>query len=116
MKPFVIDKNELINKIQENRDAHRGIYEEAMEGYFEAAVKFFKEQHDRALDGKPFQTAFYEPMPEDHTDDYDVVLDGLRWTQDQNIDLSISELRQYVRDEWGWKKEFTATSSNYLKS
>lgn len=114
MQPFRIDKAELVEKVQANRDAHRGVYEQAMTGYRDAAAKFFNEQLERARKDKPFINYFAEPVPEDHTEDYDVVLDGWEMTNDDVIELSVNEFRQYVRDEWGWKKQFSETTANYL--
>jgi hypothetical protein len=88
VKPFRIKKDELVQKVQFNRNEHRAIYERAMDGYRKAAGDFF----------------------------YDVVLEGWRMTEDDEIELSVQEFRQYVKDEWGWKKEFLATSQNYLAS
>jgi hypothetical protein len=116
VKPFRIKKDELVQKVQFNRNEHRAIYERAMDGYRKAAGDFFNEQLEKARAGKVFVTFFSEPMPEDHTDDYDVVLEGWRMTEDDEIELSVQEFRQYVKDEWGWKKEFLATSQNYLAS
>jgi hypothetical protein len=115
LKPFRIKKEQLIEGVRQNRDAHRSVYESAMAGYRNAATQFFTEQLERALQSRPFMTMFTEPMPEDHTEDYDVMLDGWTMTEDDEIELSVQEFRQYVRDEWGWKREFTATASNYLR-
>lgn len=115
MKPFRIPKSDLMERVQSNRDAHREVYEKAMDGYRGAAMKFFGEQLERAKDGKPFMTVFTEPMPEDHTGDYDLVLEGWAMTQDSEVELDMREFRQYVQDEWGWKKEFMATSANYIQ-
>ena len=114
MKEFRINKLELVRRVQANRDAHRDVYERAIDGYNKAAASFFAEQLSNAKQGKPFMNHFAEPIPVDHTDDYDVVLDGWQMTEDDEIELTVGEFRQYVRDEWGWKKEFIATSSNYL--
>ena len=114
MKPFRIKKSELLMQVEKNRAEHRAIYEKAIDGYGKAAADFFEEQLGRAKQNKPFVTYFNEPVPMDHTDDYDVVIDGWKMTEDDEIELSVQEFRQYVRDEWGWKQEFTATSANYI--
>lgn len=114
MREVTVNREDLRKRVQENRDHHREVYEKAMLGYTKAAIKFFEEQLARALSGKTFQRMFPEPMPSDHTDDYDNVLDMLDMSVEDNITLGELEFRQYVRDEWGWKREFTATSSNYI--
>jgi hypothetical protein len=115
MNDVQMNKSDLRNRIQENRNAHRGIFEAAIDGYREEATKFFEEQLAKAKAGKVFNNYFSEPIPEDHTKDYDAVLDMLDMDKRDTITLSAGQFRQYVRDEWGWKQDFMATSSNYIK-
>lgn len=114
MREVRISSSKLRKIIQKNRSQHRGIYEQAMDGYTKAAVGFFEKELKKAKDGKRFQTYFSEPMPEDHTEDYDTVIEMIDLSEDDSVKLSNAEFRQYVKDEWGWKQQFTATSSNYL--
>lgn len=113
MREVKIKKNALVERIQANRDAHRGVYDKAIEGYYEAVAGWLYVQRENLSDGKPFETYFNEPRPEDHTADYDNVLDMLSMSVDTEIVLSAQDFRQYMRDEWGWKREFLATASNY---
>lgn len=115
MQTVKVSKSELRERIQTNRDAHRAVYDKAMDGYRKAVVAFFETQLKRAQDGKQFVTYFREACPSDHTADYDNVLDMLDMSVDGEISLSQQEFRQYVRDDWGWKQEFTATASNYTR-
>lgn len=114
MQSVSMEKTRLRERVQENRDKHRQVYEKAMKGYTRAAIGFFEEQLARAVEGKQFQSAFLEPMPTDHTDDYDAALDMLDMSVDDVITLGEREFKQYVRDEWGWKREFVATSMGYI--
>ena len=116
MKPFRIKKQELIEKVEFNRREHRAIYERADEGWKAQFQKWLDKQRDAVFEGEEFETFFNEPRPQDHTEDYDVVLDGWKMSEDEEIELSIQEFRQYVRDEWGWKKDFMATSQSYIAS
>ena len=113
MQQVRVDKASLREKVQANRDEHRSVYDDAMNGYKKAAISFFERQLDRAREGKRFQQAFVEPMPDDHTDDYDTVLGMLDMSEDETVVLSFIEYRQYVEDQWGWKQHFTAVTSNY---
>lgn len=114
MKEVTINKHDLRTRVQKNLLQHRETYETAFIGYARAAVRFFEQQLASARDGKQFIAYFNEPMPEDHTVDYEAVLDMIDMEVSQTITLTASEFRQYVRDDWGWKKEFLATTSNYL--
>ena len=114
MREVKIDKGKLQFRVQENRDKHREVYERAMEGYRQEVLKWFGIQMENAMADAGFETAFYMPRPEDHTEDYDRVLDMLTMSEDTVITLTSSEFAQYVRDDWGWKRDFMATSSNYI--
>lgn len=116
MREVRIDKTKLREMIQKNRDEHRDIYEKAMDGYTKAVVSFFESELKKAKKGKHFNSYFPDSVPEDHTDDYDTVLEMLDLSEDDSIKLSNGEFRQYVKDEWGWKQTFTATNSQYLAS
>lgn len=115
MQQVKVNTQELITKVQANRDAHRGLYEEAMEGYKNAVMAWLLLQIDYAKANAPFETYFNEARPEDHTDDYDNVLDMLKMTVDKEVVLNQHEFRQYVRDDWGWKNEFLATATSYTR-
>lgn len=114
MKEVTINKDELRKRVEKNLSEHRDTYERAFEGYAKAAIRFFEVELDRARAGRQFNTFFGEPMPQDHTADYEAVLDMIDMEVSNEITLTSGEFRQYVRDDWGWKKDFIATSSNYL--
>lgn len=115
MHSVKVKKGELINRVQANRDGHRKTYEKAYEGYRKQLAAFFEEQHRRVIAGEEFATVFPLPEPEDHTEDYDRVLDMLSMSVADEIDLDQREFAQYVRDDWGWSQMFAMTSANYLK-
>ena len=48
------------------------------------------------------------------TKEYDQVIDMLDMSVDSEIELTHSEFRQYVRDEWGWSEMFNTTAVNYV--
>jgi len=109
-----MDKERLRERVQANRDQHRAIFESAVEGYRGAVMKWFGAQMDRLRDGKDdFQVSFTGTRPQDHTEDYDRVLDMLDMSEDDTITLSEDEFAQYVRDDWGWKRNFMAMSATY---
>lgn len=115
MHQVKVKKRDLQSRIQNNRDNHREVYERAIEGYRRTVIDWFNENVDKAKAGKAFETFFSLPKPEDHTRDYDRVLDMLMMSTDEEIMLSSSEFAQYVRDDWGWKQEFSTTSANYVR-
>lgn len=114
---------DLLRRIEDNRATHAAEYEKAMEGYyieveeqFIELVKDAKEARKRAAAKEEFDANFYihAVQPTNHLDDYDRVIDMLKLTQDEEIELDEQQFGQYVRDEWVWKRDFTSTNSLYL--
>ena len=110
-----VPRVQLLKALRENRDKHRAVFEEAMEGYRTQAIKILEEHIERIKANKPEQVRITLPMPEDHTDDYDRVIQMIEWSLDAEVWLDGHEFDQYVRDEWGWKAAFLATASTYTE-
>lgn len=109
----VVQKDKLVETLTTNRDAHRAIFEEALEGYKTRSVELLEEHIERIKKGKVERIVVSLPVPEDHTDDYDRALTSLEWSIFDEVELSMREFDQYVRDNWSWKNEFTATTAMY---
>lgn len=109
----VVQKDKLVETLTANRDAHRAIFEEALEGYKTRSIELLEEHIERIKKGKVERIMVSLPVPEDHTDDYDRALTSLEWSIFDEVELSMREFDQYVRDNWSWKGEFTATTSLY---
>lgn len=113
MQTVKVKKDDLHAVIQGNMVGHRTIYEEAIEAYRQRVLNWFNDQIDRTKAGDLFETSFRGPRPQDHTDDYEQVLQMLEMSVDDEIELTYAEFRQYVRDEWGWQREFRASTEFY---
>lgn len=109
----VVQKDKLVETLTTNRDAHRAIFEEALEGYKTRSVELLEEHIERIKKGKVERIVVSLPVPEDHTDDYDRALTSLEWSIFDEVELTMREFDQYVRDNWSWKQEFAATTSLY---
>jgi hypothetical protein len=108
-----LDKKVLIAKLTENRDNHRAVFIEALEGYHKAVVKALETQLADAKAGRKYQPNVALPVPQDHTADYNQALDLLQMSLDDELVLTAREFSQYVRDDWGWKPDFITTASSY---
>jgi len=113
MKNILVTKTHLLEKLKENRAAHRGIFEEAVEGYRSEAVKQLEAHIERIKSGK-MPTVFVRlEAPEDHTDEYDVVIGMLEMDLDDRVELTQADYRAYVMDDWNWKNQFLTSNSLY---
>ena len=113
MRAIRVDKDDLLKKVQKNRDAHRGIFEEAVEGYRKRSVEILEEHIQKIKAGKLEEVHVRLPRPSDHTKDYDRVIEMLEMHEDTSIEIDEDHFASYVMDDWSWKNEFLATNSTY---
>ena len=113
MKNVNLDKSELRSVVQTNRDNHRALFEEAMEGYKRLVVRELERKISDVERGIQINHYIQLEIPEDHTKDYDRVLKMLDMSQDASIELGERDFDQYVMDNWGWSEEFNTSSKFY---
>ena len=113
MQEVTVDKSQLREKLVQNREQHRGIFEEALAGFQKEAVRLLEEQLDRARRG--LRRAVYVRLecPEDHTSDYDRVIAMLDMEVGDKVVLTEEEFTQFVQDDWSWQHQWLASSSRY---
>lgn len=107
------DRDELLTIISNNRDAHRRIFEEAIEGYRKEAVAQLEAHVERIKRGELILVSVHLPRPEDHTREYDRLLKMLQMTKEQSIELSETQFQAYVLDDWNWKRQFLTSNRMY---
>ena len=113
MREVTVDKAQLIGKVQNNRDDHRKIFEEAVEGYKKEGVRLLEEHIERIKKGKLERVYVSLPEPEDHTSDYDRVLKMLEMHTGHEVTIDEDSFASYVMDDWSWKRQFLQTNSAY---
>lgn len=112
----LVDVEELKERVKQNRDQHRAAFVAAMDGYKALAIDLLEEHIGRIKDNAPERVSVSLAMPEDHTEDYDRVLEMLTWTLDAQLELTEHEFSEYVLDQWGWQREFATTAAMYSQS
>lgn len=110
----VISKPALLDRIRANRETHRSLYDKAFEGYRKAMVADLEEKLEKIKAGKLIDPLLRHQAPEDHTHDYDDVIDMLEMHQLDEMVLTQAQSRCYVRDDWGWKQSWTTSNSAYI--
>lgn len=116
MRAITVDKAALATKLTENMQTHHEHWHQAM-GHYEAKVReWFEVNLSNIIEGKwaEIQRSCPYPVPEDHTDDYERVLDMLKWDLGNTYELSEGDFDQYVNDNWGWQRSFAANTMSYL--
>lgn len=112
-----VDRLTLLAQLHTNLQAHRLEYAEALiefkqrlETDLKAAVKKVAKAEDaEALKNFRFNIIF----PENHEQDYLDAIEMLEWSSDKTINLDQSMFKQYVKNEWHWKRGFDLAKMSY---
>lgn len=115
MRQVTVTAADLKKTVQKNRDEHRAIFEEAVEGYKKRAVEILEDHIARIKAGKVERVSVSLPVPQDHTADYDRVIKMLDMSVDDNVTLDEQAFAEYVMDDWGWQKQFLSDSAAYSR-
>lgn len=113
MNTVTVKRDELLERVTENRNNHRAIFEEAQIKYREFVIKELDSMLDDAKAGRKVRRAVSLPEPEDHTRDYDRVITMLQMSVNDEVELLSQEFENYVMDNWGWNASFTANTMRY---
>lgn len=114
MDTIEVSKHSLLAKMRENRDRHRAEFEQALDGWRITANAAVEKLYEEAKAGKLQQAFLNLPRPEDHTPDYDRRIQMYEMDISETVELEEHEFAQYVQDDWGWRKQWTASNSMYL--
>lgn len=108
-------KEDLLKRLEANRAKHRETFEHAIGIYKEKMTELLENLIERAKDGKVIpQKALYDlPMPEDHTNDYDVAIEMLSLDVRKKFLLSERDFRRFVMDQWEWQQSFASNTVAY---
>jgi len=113
MQNVTVLKDRLLDRLRANREAHRALFLKAQEGYRAEVVAALDGMLRDAKEGRPIRRALSLVEPQDHTKDYDTIIDMLDMTVEPEVELSQLEFRQYVRDEWDWAALAYTTNTSY---
>lgn len=105
--------NEVLARLRENRDKHKGMVEEARVGYLKRAEAALQAKLDEIRSGRVKTVYVTLNAPQDMTTVYDTAIEMLTMHTGETITLSGSEFRQLVQDEWDWSDDFLAKNARY---
>ena len=114
MQKVKVKTAELLAKVQENRNNHRTQFEKAMDIFRADVIEELDRMIRDAKAGKEIRRIVNLPPPEDHTEDYDCVINMLKMSVDQEVELTNHEFSQYVMDNWQWSQAVTQSFNRYL--
>lgn len=108
-----VRKSELLDRLQDNRDAHRELFLKAQEGYKVKAIEELEAALARARTNGAEKVFVMLPFPEDHTKDYDHIIAMVQMSVDDLFELNQHDFARYVLDDWEWKAGFTQSVMAY---
>lgn len=116
MEKIKVNKQKLLEVLEENKKKHLEDYDKALEGYKISAQKELAKKMKELknlIDNekiKRFNLSFSVNKPESHEEDFDLVIEMLKESIDDEVYVTPSEFRQYYKNEWSWK-DFWYTSN-----
>ena len=113
-----VNRAEILERIRKNLENHIQEYEQALEDWRVSVVKQLKVSLKEANKGTDINLKVYRnlPKPENHQKQYEIAIDMLEMSLDDELELDKDEFRKYIRDEWEWKEEFRRMSDTYANS
>lgn len=116
MEKVTVKKEELIKLVEKNREGHKAIFDEAVEGYRVATQKILEDHLTAVKKGSLAAVYISMPKPVNHTKDYDRVITMLQMSIAPEIEVSQDDFAKYAMDDWHWKREFLTTNAAYSVS
>lgn len=115
MHKVKVYRNELLEVLQKNRDAHRDIFERALIGYRKAVIEVLEKRLDEARSNKKVGTYINLREPIDQTSDYNKAIRMMEMSVDDKIELTETEFSNYVLDDWSWSAKVSDTNMAYTQ-
>lgn len=115
MDDIKIEKSRLLENIQRNREKHLAEYDEAVKGWKEKVRDAVVKELKRLDKGKKPNLYFLQSLPEptSYEDQYDEAIAMLEWEKEDEVQLTFAQFKQWVNDEWGWSRQFLASTKAY---
>lgn len=112
-----VDKNDLLYKLRVNREKHVAMYDEAVDGFTEAAKLRLQIEISRLAKTKGRKSVHFNiTAPTNHAPEYDTVIHMLELHTGDTVTLHADEVRMLVEDEWSWMRSWLSGNSGYSAS
>lgn len=112
-KTIRVNKEELIEKIKQNKDIHIKEYEEAVIAYRVEAEKQLKQLLNDVKSGE-LDIKLNLVKPINTSKNYDDLIEMFKWEVNEIVELEYHEFRQYVQDETDFARVAKLSNMNYI--
>ena len=111
-----VPKDELLKILKENRQKHSDNYDKAKVGFRKLLIQELEKKLASANAGKKVALSFKNRKPDNNLDDYDEVIGMLELDTNNIVELDAQQYKQYVKDDWAWSGNWTASNSLYMSA
>ena len=112
-RTVIVNKNELINKIEENKKNHIEEYKKSVIAYKKEALKQLDILKDDISNGG-LNIKLNLITPIDNSKNYDKIIEMFKWDVNEVVDLTQSEFKEYVQDETDFAFYAKSANQSYL--
>lgn len=106
-------KADILAKLRTNLESHSKMVVEAREGYVKKASTELEKRMAQLKEGKIVALTFHLKVPKDYSTVYKTTIGMLEAHTGDDIELSATEYRQLVEDEWDWTRDFAGSNAPY---
>lgn len=111
-----VDRKSLIIQLNENKGKHIRQYKDAYAGFKKSIETELEQKLEAIRGGHSFKLEFENHKPESHENDYDDIIGMLELSVDDNVELNYQQYKQYINDEWDWKRHWQASNAVYMSA
>lgn len=106
-------KAEILTAMEKNLETHSKMVAEAREGYVKRATAELEKRLGQIKEGKIVALTFRLAVPKDYSSVYRTAIGMLQAHTGDEIELTATEYRQFVEDEWDWIRDFAGSNAPY---
>jgi hypothetical protein len=97
-RKILVNKEQLIKQIKENKATHIEEYEKAVVAYKQEALKQLSKLTEKANNGY-LKLDLHLITPVNNSDNYDKIIEMFEWEVADEVELTQDEFKEYVQDE-----------------
>ena len=111
---------ELLNKLEANRKIHEANYNEAIKKFIETSITALEKRTQDLKEGKIKDLlhlfSFRIPVPVTYTQTYDEIIGMLKFSTQKEIEITNTQYKSWVEDNWDWSHSFASNTMSYQRS
>ena len=110
---ITVDKSELLKTLAKNRDLHVAAHKEALSGYMQKTFATIIDIRNKLERDGPMPVQLDLQPPSSQQKVYDTVIGMLSMDVKPTVELTGSQYRSLVEDEWDWSRSWYQSNAQY---